>query len=120
MTSARPSTEDSTAALDIAAVLDTKGVTLALDLGGAAGDVILKNYRASLVEGGRVGVVDHLVGEVGRPGLASLMDMNMLDMTGGRERELGEFDALLGAAGLRGVKVSSAGAFAVIETESTT
>jgi len=44
----------------------------------------------------------------------------MLDMTGGRERELGEFDALLGAAGLRGVKVSSAGAFAVIETESTT
>jgi hypothetical protein len=40
-------------------------------------------------------------------------------MTGGRERELAEFDALFGAAGLRRVKVSSAGAFAVIETEST-
>jgi hypothetical protein len=63
-------------------------------------------------------VVDHLVGEVGQPGLGPLMDMNMLDMTGGRERELGEFDALFIAAGLRRVKVSTAGAFAVLETES--
>jgi hypothetical protein len=178
------------AALDIAAVLDTNGVTFALDIGGASGDVIrammranpelhggvfdlphiapaaaaaakaegleerfaavggsffesvpaadlyvlkyilhdwdddscvriLKNCRASLVEGGRIAVVDHLVGPVGQPGLAPLMDMNMLDMTGGRERELAEFDALFGAADLRRVKVSSAGAFAVIETEST-
>ena len=177
------------AALDIAAVLDTKGVKLALDIGGASGDVvrammrenpelhggvfdlphiipaaaeaakndglaerfttvggdffesvppadlyvlkyilhdwdddscvrILQNCRASLVEGGRIAVVDHLVGEVGQPGLGPLMDMNMLDMTGGKEREIGEFDALFSAAGLRRVKVSSAGAFAVIETES--
>jgi hypothetical protein len=177
------------AALDIAAVLDTNGVKLALDIGGASGDVIrtmmranpelhggvfdlphiipaaaqaaevdglrerfttvggnfftsvpaadlyvlkyilhdwdddscvriLQNCRASLLDGGRIAVVDHLVGAVGEPGLAPLMDMNMLDMTGGRERELGEFDALFSAAGLRRVKVSSAGAFAVIETES--
>ncbi|MFD9005063.1 methyltransferase [Streptomyces sp. NPDC059582] len=174
------------AAVDVAAVLDTRGVRFALDLGGASGHVvrammradpelhggvfdlphvvpaaaeaaraeglaerftviggdffeevpaadlyvlkyilhdwdddscvrILKNCRASLVDGGRVVVVDHLVGGIGEPGLAPLMDMNMLDMTGGREREMSEFDALFTAAGLRRVKVSTAGAFAVIE-----
>jgi hypothetical protein len=79
---------------------------------------ILKNCRSSLVEGGRVVVVDHLVGRIGEPGLAPLMDVNMLDMTGGREREMSEFDALFAAAGLRRVKVSPAGAFAVIEAVS--
>ena len=179
------------AALDIAAVLDTKGTKLALDVGGASGDVIralmranpelsggvfdlphivpaaeeaakaeglegrfstvggnffesvpaadlyvlkyilhdwddagcvriLQTCRAALVEGGRVVVIDHLVGEIGRPGLGPLMDMNMLDMTGGREREIAEFDALFAAAGLRRVKVSTAGAFAVIETQPAT
>jgi O-methyltransferase domain/Dimerisation domain len=178
------------AAIDIAAVLDTRGVKLALDIGGASGDVILammranpqlhggvfdlphvipaateaataegmnerfttvggsffkavppadlyvlkcilhdwdndrclrilKNCRTSLMPGGRIVVADHLVGEVGRPGLAALMDMNMLAMTGGRERELSEFDALFSATGLRRVNMSSAGAFAVIETEAT-
>jgi hypothetical protein len=179
------------AALDIAAVLDTKGTALALDVGGAGGDVvlammranpelsggvfdlphivpaaaeaakaeglegrfstfggdffesvpaadlyvlkyilhdwddadcvhILQNCRASLVRGGRIAVVDHLVEEAGRPGLAPLMDMNMLDMTGGRERQIAEFDALFTAAGLRRVRVGSAGAFAVIEAQPTT
>jgi hypothetical protein len=178
------------AALDIAAVLDTKGTSFALDIGGASGDLIrammranpelnggvfdlphivpaaeeaakaeglegrfttaggdffesvpaadlyvlkyilhdwddasciriLQNCRASLVEGGRVVVIDLLVGEVGQPGLAPLMDMNMLGMTGGREREIAEFDSLFTAAGLRRGKVSSAGAFAVIETLAT-
>jgi hypothetical protein len=177
-------------ALDIAAVLDTKGVTLALDIGGAGGDVIrammranselnggvfdlphivpaaaeaaqaegldrrftavggdffesvpradlyvlkyilhdwedadcvriLRNCRAQLTNGGRIAVVDHLVGEPGQPGLAPLMDMNMLDMTGGRERQLTEFDALFTAAGLRRVNVTPAGAFAVIEAQPT-
>ena len=174
------------AAVDVAAVLDTRGVNLALDVGGAGGHVIrammkvnaelrggvfdlphivsaaaeaaqadglsgrfttiggnffeevppadlyvlkyimhdwdddscvriLRNCRSSLVEGGRVVIVDHLVGDIGKPGIAPLMDMNMLDMTGGREREMLEFDALFAEAGLRRVKVSSAGAFAVIE-----
>jgi hypothetical protein len=179
------------AALDIAAVLDTKGTTLALDIGGASGDVvrammranrelgggvfdlphivptaaqaakaeglderfttvggdffesvpaadlyvlkyilhdwddvncvrILRNCRAALVKGGRIAVIDHLVGETGQPGIAPLMDMNMLGMTGGREREIAEFDSLFAAAGLRRVTVSAAGAFAVIETVATT
>lgn len=76
---------------------------------------ILRNCRSSLVHGGRVVIVDHLIADHGGPALAALMDMNMLDMTGGRERELPEFDALFAAAGLRRVKLGSAGAFAVIE-----
>ena len=35
------------AALDIAAVLDTKGVDLALDIGGASGDVVRAMIRAN-------------------------------------------------------------------------
>jgi hypothetical protein len=77
---------------------------------------ILKNCRAALQEGGRIVVIDYLVGEVGEPGLAPLMDMNMLVMTGGRERDLAEFDALFASAGLRRTAVRSAGAFAIIET----
>jgi hypothetical protein len=80
---------------------------------------ILRNCRAQLADGGRIAVVDHLVGEPGQPGLAPLMDMNMLDMTGGRERQLTEFDALFTAAGLRRVNVTPAGAFAVIEAQPT-
>ncbi|QRP48571.1 methyltransferase [Amycolatopsis sp. FDAARGOS 1241] len=175
------------AAQDIAAVLDTQGVRLAFDVGGAGGEVIralmqanpelrggvfdlphiipdaeaaakadgldgrftavggnffeavppadlyilkyimhdwddddcvsiLKNCCASLQEGGRVVVADLLIPEIGVPGIAPLMDMNMLDMTGGRERDTVEFDALFAAAGLQSTKVTPAGAFAVIET----
>jgi hypothetical protein len=78
---------------------------------------ILQNCRASLVKGGRVAVIDLLIGDAGQAGLAPLMDMNMLDTTGGRERQIAEFDSLFAAAGLRRIKVSSAGAFAVIEAQ---
>jgi len=37
-------------------------------------------------------------------------------MTGGRERDIAEFDALFAAAGLRRTKVGRAGQFAIIET----
>jgi hypothetical protein len=40
----------------------------------------------------------------------------MLDMTGGKERDTAEFDALFAAAGLRRTKITPAGAYAVIET----
>ena len=76
---------------------------------------ILRNCRASLTEGGRVAVIDHLIGKVGEPGVAPLMDMNMLVMLSGREREIGEFDALFAAAGLRRVRVTPAGNMALIE-----
>ncbi|MEU6083616.1 methyltransferase [Streptomyces sp. NPDC047108] len=76
---------------------------------------ILKNCRASLDAGGRIVVVDYLVPEVGTPGTAPLMDLNMLAMTGGKERESAEFDALFAAAGLRRTALTPVGAHAVIE-----
>ena len=77
---------------------------------------ILKNCRASLEEGGRIVVIDYLVGELGAPGPAPLMDLNMLVMTGGRERDIVEFDALFESAGLRRTTVGHGGPFAIIET----
>jgi hypothetical protein len=76
---------------------------------------ILSNCGASLTEGGRVVVVEHLIGRTGEPGIAPLMDMNMLVMLPGRERDVDEFDALFAAAGLRRVRVTPVGAMAVIE-----
>ncbi|GAA3831212.1 hypothetical protein GCM10022206_82090 [Streptomyces chiangmaiensis] len=142
-------------AVDVAAVLDTKGVKLAMDVRGAAGDVvrammkanpelhggvfdlphivpaaaeaaqadglaerftvvggdffeevpvadlyvlkyilhdwdddgcvrILKNCRSSLVDGGRVAVVDQLVGRIGEPGLAPVLAENPIHPGGRR------------------------------------
>lgn len=76
---------------------------------------ILRNCRAALTEGGRVAVVDHLIGKIGEPGVASLMDMNMLVMLPGRERDSDEFDALFAAAGLRRIRVTPTGNMALIE-----
>jgi hypothetical protein len=42
-----------------------------------------------------------VVGDDTDPGVSALMDLNMLACTGGRERSLAEFDALLAQAGLR-------------------
>jgi hypothetical protein len=76
---------------------------------------ILSNCRESLAEGGRVAVIEHLIGKTGEPGIAPLMDMNMLVMLPGRERDVDEFDALFAAAGLRRTKVAPVGAQSIIE-----
>jgi hypothetical protein len=66
---------------------------------------ILKNCRAAMTPGGRMRVVEMIVGELSDPGPAALMDMNMLAAVPGQERSLteydAEYDALLSAAGLR-------------------
>jgi hypothetical protein len=59
---------------------------------------ILRSCRAATTEGGRLVVIE-LVQELGTPGLAPLMDMNMMVMVGGRERDIAEYDQLLNAAG---------------------
>lgn len=77
---------------------------------------ILRNCRAALTGGGRVVVVELLVGGLGQPGLEPLMDMNMLAMTGGRERDLSEYDKLFAAAGLaRSAVTRTRSHFAIIE-----
>jgi hypothetical protein len=77
---------------------------------------ILQNCRDALREGGRVIVIDHVVDEYGSMQLPTLMDMNMLVVTGGKERRIAEFDRLFESAGLLRTAVNHAWQFAVIET----
>ena len=46
------------------------------------------------------------LGPIGEPGFAPLMDLNMLAVVPGRERDLAHYDALFEAAGLRRTKVT--------------
>jgi hypothetical protein len=62
---------------------------------------ILKGCRQAMRRGGRVVVIELLLGEIGEPGLAPLMDLNMMALLTGRERTLVEFSGLLKEAGLR-------------------
>lgn len=71
---------------------------------------ILNNARKTLKPGGRIAVVEMLVGELDDPGWAAMMDMNMLAAVPGQERSLAEYDALLSAAGLRRTDVIPTGA----------
>lgn len=61
--------------------------------------VILRNCRSAVNEGGRVLVVEMVIGEIGKPDFATRADMAMLTMTNGMERDLDEFDALFAASG---------------------
>src|SRR5260221_2783858 len=51
--------------------------------------------------GGRVIVIEKLLGEMGEPGPAPFTDLNMMVMLPGRERTLSEYRALLKQAGFR-------------------
>jgi len=62
---------------------------------------ILTNCRNAMTPGGRIAVVEMIIGELSDPGPAALMDMNMLAAVPGQERSLSEYDRLLSAAGLR-------------------
>jgi hypothetical protein len=68
---------------------------------------ILKNCRAAMRPGGRVIVLEMLLGEIGKePLVVPSQDLNMLVLFGARERSVEEFDRLFRAAGLRRTKVS--------------
>jgi SAM-dependent methyltransferase len=62
---------------------------------------ILENCRHAIRPGGRVIVVELILGEIGKPGPAPLMDLNMMVMLTGRERTVSEYRALLKKAGFR-------------------
>jgi hypothetical protein len=68
---------------------------------------ILRNVREAMAPAARVIIVEMLVGETADPGIGTLMDMNMLAMVSGKERDLHEFDALLDVAGLRRTALTS-------------
>ncbi|WP_234045719.1 acetylserotonin O-methyltransferase [Streptomyces adelaidensis] len=67
---------------------------------------ILSKCREALNPGGRIVVVEMPLGPVGQPGFAPLLDLDMLAVLPGRERELTAYDALFAAAGLRRTKVT--------------
>jgi hypothetical protein len=66
---------------------------------------ILRNVRAALRPGGRLYVVEMTVSPSDPSPVAALLDLTMLLVSPGRERELPEFERLLTAAGFRTQRV---------------
>ncbi len=62
---------------------------------------ILRNCRASLEPAGRLLLIETVIPETKQGLFPKLLDLNMMVMTGGRERTEDEFRRLLGRAGLR-------------------
>jgi predicted O-methyltransferase YrrM len=62
---------------------------------------ILQRCREAMTTGGRVVIVEVVLGGLSHPGWGALIDMNMLAVSPGQERSLDEYDALLAAAGLQ-------------------
>ena len=60
---------------------------------------ILRNCHRALADGGRLLLVEAVVPEGNEPSFSKLMDLQMLIMTGGRERTAAEYRALLARAG---------------------
>jgi SAM-dependent methyltransferase len=75
---------------------------------------LLKNVRRAIAPGGTLLVIDAVLEPGDEPSLGKMMDVNMLVMTGGRERTAEEFRALLGAAGFRLTRVLAAGSTASV------
>ena len=77
---------------------------------------ILKRCRESIRPGGRLVVIEFLLGEIGEPGFGPLTDLNMMVILAGRERTLDEYRALIQKAGFQTSKVSPIRSpYAVIE-----
>jgi hypothetical protein len=66
---------------------------------------ILSNCRDAMVPGGRVLVVEHVIAPGNAPDWGKMLDINMLVVTGGRERTKEEFRDLFTRAGLKLKKV---------------
>jgi hypothetical protein len=68
---------------------------------------ILKNCRTHMQPNSRLILVDCVVPESNEPHFSKFIDLNMLVMTGGKERTEKEFDELLSAAGFKLLRVIS-------------
>lgn len=66
---------------------------------------ILRNCRNQMPSSGRLILVDCVVPEGDEPHFSKFIDLNMLVMTGGKERTEKEFEVLLAAAGFRLLRV---------------
>jgi O-methyltransferase/methyltransferase family protein len=66
---------------------------------------ILKHVRNQMNPDGRVIIVDTVVPEDDRPDFSKFFDLNMMVMTGGKERTAAEFEQLLAEAGFKLLRV---------------
>ncbi len=62
---------------------------------------ILRNCREAARPGARLIVIENVIRDPGRDRFATLLDMNMLAVTAGQERDLAAYDALFAASGWR-------------------
>lgn len=77
---------------------------------------IMKNIHRAMAEGGKLILIEQIVPEDSSPSFAKFIDINMLVMTGGRERTEKEFAELFTAAGFRLTRVvPTKSPFSVIE-----
>jgi hypothetical protein len=63
--------------------------------------LILRNCRKAARPGARVVVIENVIRDPGRDRFATLLDMNMLAVTSGQERDLAAYDELFAASGWR-------------------
>jgi hypothetical protein len=66
---------------------------------------ILRNCRKAMAPGGRVLVVEHVIPPGNGANWGKLLDINMMALTGGKERGRDEFRALFASAGLKLARV---------------
>jgi hypothetical protein len=71
----------------------------------AQSETILANVRAACRPGGHVVIIESILPEEVQPHPGYFMDLNMMVMTGGRERKASEYGAMLEKAGFRLEKV---------------
>jgi ubiquinone/menaquinone biosynthesis C-methylase UbiE len=78
--------------------------------------VILKNIHRAISEKGKLLLIEMVVPEDDQPDLSKFTDLNMMVMTGGRERTEAEFNSLLAASGFELTRmIRTASPFCVIE-----
>lgn len=63
--------------------------------------IILRNIRTAIRPGGRLAIAELVLPEYIQPHFGYMMDVNMMVMTGGRERSLSEYVTLLEPAGFQ-------------------
>jgi C-methyltransferase len=81
---------------------------------------ILRNCRRALQTGGKVLIFEFVVPDDDGPSLGKLSDIEMLAITGGRERTLREYKVLLDTAGMGVVRAhDTRSPFTIIEAEVT-
>jgi cyclopropane fatty-acyl-phospholipid synthase-like methyltransferase len=68
-------------------------------------NTILRNCRRQMTENGKLILVDCVVPQTNEPHFSKFIDLNMLVMTGGKERTEREFAQLLDAAGFKLLRV---------------